>query len=105
MKRCIILLVMAISMVSLCACDLTTDKEPVPSHAPVDAFVWQPADLAPYGADTANCGAYGMADARNGAIYFQHYPYNTLCSLGAQGQIQELAEECGGMINASDDAV
>lgn len=106
MKRCIILLVvMAFSMVSFCACDLATDKEPVPSPAPVDAFVWQPAYPAPYGADTANCGAYGMADARNGAIYFQHYPYNTLCSLGAQGQIQELAEDCGGMINASDDAV
>ena len=102
MKKVTWLLVLALCAAFLCACNLAAEEEPAPSPVPEEEpFVWEPADLAPYGADTAN----GMADARDGVIYFQNYPYETLCAIDAQGEIQVLAEDCHGLINASDDAL
>lgn len=105
-KRSRIAALLVLCAAFLCACNLAAEEEPAPSPVPEEEpFVWEPADLAPYGADTANRSAFGMADARDGVIYFQNYPYETLCAIDAQGEIQVLAEDCHGMINASDDAL
>ncbi len=97
---------LALCTAFLCACNLAAEEEPAPSLVPEEEpFVWEPADLAPYGADAVNCGAFGMADARDGVIYFQNILDYTLCSIDAQREVQVLAEDCNGLINASDDAL
>ena len=106
MKKAVWLLALVLCTAFLCACNLAAEEEPAPSPVPEEEpFVWEPADLSPCGADAANRSAYGMADARGGVIYFQNYPRETLCAMDAQGEIWVLAEDCHGMINASDDAL
>jgi hypothetical protein len=91
---------------------ITTASSPEAENAGgAAAFVWQPDLGREYGSDVANRDAYGLLDGEGGTIYFQAFsgresPHYSMCALNeATGAIEELALDCGGMINVIDDAV
>jgi hypothetical protein len=101
----------AILAVAICVTVLSACSDSATTTAPRSTFQWHPDAGSPYGADAASRRALGIVDGYNGTLFFRAPSADasgsySLWSLDEQTQERrEMAPDCGGMINASADAV